>query len=1134
MGKRILIVAVGIWLYSLACFAQQAQLKGKVVTPDGQPAAGALIHVIQMDHDYRTCLFVASTQSDGRGEFSFPSVGEDKIAEPWLSVGVMGWKPGLAPCEPKWIRHGALWPDSLVLTLHHPGERKGMVLDAQGKPVKNARLEPRSVSFVSKEKWVWEEFRLPQSLASQWAVSTSATGEFALTYLVPRGFAELTIQAPGFARQRVRASRHDFREQEDLVYKLPKASVIRGLVRCPDPEVKLSGLRVVCWVTEQQAFEHEADEITADAEGRFMLEAMTPGVITVSVQPGPGSEWQPECDQRFTLAEGENKEGLVFDLKKATRVSGRVVECQTRAPLAGVNMGARIGRGSAYRPVGRTDAEGRYSFYTAARQATVYVGVRFDAFLYPDKTFREVQLGSEPVTVPDFELRRTAVLDGVVLDERGHPVSGAQVIHATELRSDPRAVNTDGQGRFRLPGLHPDKPIPIWARTKTAFSPSLTVTANTQKEPLRIVLAEGTGVRLKGRVIDSEGNPVRKAYVMPRNMPNLLERVIEPFLSDEKGVFDSGPLWPQFTYELQVGAEKHTPAITAKWEAQPGKVHDFGDIVLMKEGGFLSGRVLDSTGNPVAAAHVWNPGDASQRIQTKSAVNGAFKLDGLRDGYAYAFAEKDGFRLAGARARAGTKGLVLTLYREDEKPPVSPVSPPRDLDRAQSQELARKLLDLGLAQVAAENDEKAQQGRRAELAGLMARIDPVRAKALSAQDGNKYDTEIALALAEQALKRDVPEAMAYLRAANNPERERQFLLSATEKAAGEDPEKAKQLIGYAVPAIRAMVNVPWRTAHLAKLGKTMVELGVPGGREMLDECMAVAGKLGADGSEAGARAEVAEQLCRLDLEAALGLLRPLKDSPAKARYLTNIAWHIGDKDPDRAEDLVAEIKDSWQRDEGYALLACRVAKTDLDRAQKVVNKIGDVGRARVLAYTWMARELAEADKPKACALLDKAISIPLGFVQGKIYYAYFEDAALTFAKLALVGAEIGHPEAPSMALRALSLRRDIASASMPDWWDRDGAMVIALAAADSTAGRELLETIIPQVLSIPEPHRARAAGAVNDLALAALIVDPGLCERFLAQLSEKQMPFDCARLVEYLLADAKEKRETVRRAIGVW
>ena len=81
--------------------------------------------------------------------------------------------------------------------------------------------------------------------------------------------------------------------------------------------------------------------------------------------------------------------------------------------------------------------------------------------------------------------------------------------------------------------------------------------------------------------------------------------------------------------------------------------------------------MIDSANKPMAGVRVFNTGDAPETISTTSDSSGRFRLEGLRSGPVFVFAEKPSHRFTTVRTTSGTTDVKLELLREDE-----PIPPP--------------------------------------------------------------------------------------------------------------------------------------------------------------------------------------------------------------------------------------------------------------------------------------------------------------------------------------------------------------------------------------------------------------------------------------------------------------------------
>ena len=127
-----------------------------------------------------------------------------------------------------------------------------------------------------------------------------------------------------------------------------------------------------------------------------------------------------------------------------------------------------------------------------------------------------IDLPAQTIGVPEgdgyfdlgvFALARGSEVQGVVVNERGRPIQGAEVWARQRTRglaTQERVVTTDEQGHFRLGGLL-ETPTDVTASAEGYAPSSLESVRPATGEPIVIELAEGAS--LAGRVLEADGRP---------------------------------------------------------------------------------------------------------------------------------------------------------------------------------------------------------------------------------------------------------------------------------------------------------------------------------------------------------------------------------------------------------------------------------------------------------------------------------------------------------------------------------------------------------------------------------------------------------------------------------------------------
>ena len=135
----------------------------------------------------------------------------------------------------------------------------------------------------------------------------------------------------------------------------------------------------------------------------------------------------------------------------------------------------------------------------------------------------------------------------------------------------------------------------------------------------------------------------------------------------------------------------------------------------------LEGKVRDRAGQPIAGATVWNSEAPSARI--KCDEQGRFPMNGLREGSAFLFVRKDGYRFGGRILEPSVRSVEFVLSRPGELPARRLETLQSPLPRADEIKLARELLERRLNRILKDSDPTAMQ----KLLSTMATLDPSRA-----------------------------------------------------------------------------------------------------------------------------------------------------------------------------------------------------------------------------------------------------------------------------------------------------------------------------------------------------------------------------------------------------------------------
>lgn len=383
---------------------------------------------------------------------------------------------------------------------------------------------------------------------------------------------------------------------------------------------------------------------------------------------------------RLTLKRGLPLSGRVFDMDARKALPGATVIAYDRGaqgfgPEAGIRVAAGDDGRFTFRdlPAGVVDLEAWSPSHATARARDIVV-----------RPPPSEESGERPVS-PELFLRPGGRLAGRVVGSDGKPVEEANVgvrptganirrLMNTDL---PRGLTTDASGRFEIPGL----PVGRYklAASKTGLSDAETETIEiargTDRGDIEIKLEKAASLAF--RLVDEKGDPLvglsvallparearRGRAAMRMGVMNVPEDQIEQG-EDGKVVakgLDVGTFIVSIRPDDAADIEKEDVRLRA------GETTDLGTLRAVP-GTFISGRIEDKTGAPVAGATVaafWTDGMQPRSRSVKSKDDGRYKLAGLGEQPIQSmWVEAKGFsRAERERVAPGEKDVDFTLER---------------------------------------------------------------------------------------------------------------------------------------------------------------------------------------------------------------------------------------------------------------------------------------------------------------------------------------------------------------------------------------------------------------------------------------------------------------------------------------
>ncbi|HMI94549.1 MAG TPA: carboxypeptidase-like regulatory domain-containing protein, partial [Polyangiales bacterium] len=503
--------------------------------------------------------------------------------------------PGLVAVQREFWPRGAF--PSIGFRLQREAVLAGRVIDETGAPVADATLEARAESD-------------PTSAEPLQRTSGDAQGRFALRGL-PAGSYALIARAPLHeltVLPKVQAPSGG----DGLQVVLVRTSALRGEVRAADGSPAVKAL-----VTAAGSGLWPPRSLETDAQGRFELSPLPAGIYELRAKlgasvsaPAEGVVLEPAAASFVTLS-----------LVPGADLRGRVVDAATGLPLEAQNIVVEDAL-SAVPARTKTDAKGE--FVVAGLRPLVHrVWARAPG--YVPVAGQSLEPGFKPHVL---SLLRAGSVSGVIVDETGQPVAGAEIeLSGTAIDGSP-----------------------------------LRVAAATQ------LLAAGSRPPPAGDNLGITEGPIPKVplIALPQGAPGALATdavaAAAGFVSDAAGVFSIEGVAPG-RFQVVARHARFAPSRSALETLAPG-----GSLtavtVLMSRGIDLTGRVLDARGFPAASIRVQLllEGEPSARA-TLSAADGSFAFPGVR-GNAVLSAHPAGspeVRETLALDGSGSREVLLTL-----------------------------------------------------------------------------------------------------------------------------------------------------------------------------------------------------------------------------------------------------------------------------------------------------------------------------------------------------------------------------------------------------------------------------------------------------------------------------------------
>lgn len=349
----------------------------------------------------------------------------------------------------------------------------------------------------------------------------------------------------------------------------------------------------------------ESEPATTAADGGFALDGLAPSSRYAMVVRHP----------RYLVAElpgldggaGGGVDGLEVLLEDAAWVSGTVTDTAGK-PVAGARIVSPDGADPGWREIdlggvtirvylggdaddlddgpakARTDARGRFelgSLPPTEEGGGLRLRARATGYFTGELRLEGLVAGQERKDVVFKLAPGTAVVAGVVVDDRDVPVAGARVVASADDAGAIGAAVTDAAGRFRFERVATKEKVGLRVRAdghETGGAGGVAPDTKDAKVTLRRL------GRLKVRVLDADGKPAPRVRVIVR-MDAREENddgETDDYAQGAEGL--DLPL-PVGALSVVVSAADHDEASVGDFHVEPGQVIEAPAVKLTKKGG---------------------------------------------------------------------------------------------------------------------------------------------------------------------------------------------------------------------------------------------------------------------------------------------------------------------------------------------------------------------------------------------------------------------------------------------------------------------------------------------------------------------------------------------------------------------
>ena len=544
------------------------RLEGQVLDRDDKPVKGATVTI--SSNPERTAT------SEGDGSFHF-----DKLVGRTYALRARAGNQVGGPVMHKLT--GA--SDPVVLRLHAGGEVVVTVVTEANAPVSGATVQLRSSDLQT-------EVSDGDGVARFEGV---ASGSLAVVAFAPGyGPTRQLVQLPDAENARVTSR----------VVLNPGAAISGRVIDSKGQPVANAKVLPIDAATLYSLMSRHLDAEVTDKKGEFTIDAVAAGTYRLNVKH---DDHAPKSSDPITIDGSTPTTGIEIVLEAGGTIKGRVVTSdQQPVAWASVRVGQdvvnQLGGGVEQRQV-TTDEQGKFTMKGLPRKKLAAVAMG--------------EVASSEVTPVDLSGAADAVdlllvmsiegtISGTVVDSAGEPIAEAQVTAIPDFIGGApmkdfalrgmSAQTTDGGGHFAFRGLPPGTYRLRAARSSVSRSSFMQPGTQAATGDTDVTLVLKKNGAIKGRLAYKNGGGAVEIFTVAVAFPPGVP------VNNESGEFEVASI-PPGKYDVTFRGPEFAEHTVRDVEVRENATHDMGTLDV-KRGRYVTGRVLDASGAPVAAATV--------------------------------------------------------------------------------------------------------------------------------------------------------------------------------------------------------------------------------------------------------------------------------------------------------------------------------------------------------------------------------------------------------------------------------------------------------------------------------------------------------------------------------------------------